>query len=245
MSEQTSKKSNKKILFICTGNTCRSPMAERLLKAKIKEKKWKGFSISSAGIAAKKGDVINPKSAYVLAENGIDASKFSSKLLKGSVLVDAFAVICMTEAQRDTLLDMRWQALRKADRIGEEEIPNNIYSFAELGGYEIPDPYGRELDCYRYVFSLLAAGMAGVIDKLRLEEFAEKPKPRATKRAEKQLNAYLPPSNGTSEGENASKKRGRPKKQTEGEGALPATPKKRGRPKKEKSSETDEQLKIL
>ena len=128
------KKAGKKIIFVCTGNTCRSPMAERLLSAIVKKNKWKGYVISSAGIAAKDGDSMNPKSALVLTENGLDADGFSSTLLKEEDLLDAFAVVCMAERQKDILLDMRWQALRKANKIGDEEIPNNVYSFAEIGG---------------------------------------------------------------------------------------------------------------
>ena len=222
------KKTGKKIIFVCTGNTCRSPMAERLLSDIVKKQKWKGYVISSAGIAAKDGDTINPKSAQVLAENGLDATTFSSTLLKEEELLDAFAVVCMAERQKDVLLDMRWQALKKAGRIGEEEIPNNIYSFAEIGGYEVIDPYGRDLECYRYVFGLLAAGMPNLIERLRLAELADKPKPRAPRKQKTETNADTPPANG----ENAPKKRGRPRKNPETVSTTPTEPKKRGRPKK-------------
>lgn len=168
---------SKIILFVCTGNTCRSPMAETLLKATLKKRKLRGFLVKSAGISAKKGDTMNCKSAEVLAENGLARDKFTSKKLTGKMLVDAFAVISMTEAQRDYLLDMRWNALKKADKI-DGEVENNVYSFAELTGYEVLDPYGKDLDCYRYVYGLLEAGTAALIQNLRLEEYALPPAPR-------------------------------------------------------------------
>ena len=236
------KKTGKKIIFVCTGNTCRSPMAERLLSAIVKKNKWKGYVISSAGIAAKDGDSMNPKSAQVLTENGLDADGFSSTLLKEEDLLDAFAVVCMAERQKDILLDMRWQALRKANKIGDEEIPNNVYSFAEIGGYEVLDPYGRDLECYRYVFGLLTAGMQNVIEKLRLAEFADKPKPRAPRTPKTEMNSTLPPANA----EITPKKRGRPRKNPEAV-ATSTEPKKRGRPKKkteENPSSADIQLHI-
>ena len=62
----------KKIIFVCTGNTCRSPMAEYLLKKALKERKLKGFKVVSAGIHAKKGDAMNPKSAQILTDHGIN-----------------------------------------------------------------------------------------------------------------------------------------------------------------------------
>ena len=222
------KKTGKKIIFVCTGNTCRSPMAEKLLASIIKAQKWKGYVVVSAGIAAKDGDTINPKSAQVLTENGLECEGFSSTLLKEEDLLDAFAVICMTERQKDVLLDMRWQALRKANKIGEEEIPNNIYSFMEIGGYDVLDPYGRDLECYRYVFGLLTAGMKNLVEYLRLAEFADKPKPRAPRTPKTEVNSTMPPTNG----ENAPKKRGRPRKNPETVDAVVTEPKKRGRPKK-------------
>ncbi len=183
----------KKILFVCTGNTCRSPMAEMLLKKRLTVLDLKGFSVSSAGIKVKKGDTINPKSAQVLSENGVNAEGFKSKALTEKLVREAFAIVCMTEAQRDYLMDFRWHALKKA---GEEAAENNVYSFYDVAGYEVVDPYGRDIECYRYVYSLLSAGVAAMVDKLSLRENAYVPK---TKR--KQLDG-------------TPKKRGRPRKNT-------------------------------
>lgn len=208
----------KKIVFVCTGNTCRSPIAQLLLESKLQAAGMKGFEVRSAGIAAKRGDTINPKSAQTLAENGIGSEGFLSTKLTDKLLIDAFAVVCMTEKQRDFLMDMRWNALKKAGKTAEGEIENNVYSFAELTGYEILDPYGKDIECYRYVYGLLAAGMPCLIEKLGLQavETATAKKPR--KKSEKS-------------GDGGKKTRGRPKKTpTEKEAA--DTPKKRGRPKK-------------
>lgn len=155
----------KKIVFICTGNTCRSPMAEYLLKKVLKKEKLRGFKVCSAGVGAKKGDLMNPKTAQVLQENGVAIGKFASAPVNDKLLKEAFAFVCMTERHTDYLMDMRWSVLRKS---GEEEIENNVYSFAQLAGYEIPDPYGKDLDAYRYVYRLLEGGMCAIIEKLHL-----------------------------------------------------------------------------
>ncbi len=166
----------KKIVFVCTGNTCRSPMAEILLKDRLEKLGLKGFTVTSAGTKAKRGDRINPKSAQVLEENGLAVKEFASAKLTDKLAREAFAIVCMTAQQRDYLLDFRWNALRK---VGEEGVENNVYTFEELTGYEILDPYGRDIECYRYVFGLLAGGMGALIEKLQLPANAYVPKTRA------------------------------------------------------------------
>ncbi len=154
-------------------------MAEKLLDKALKEQKLGGFTITSAGTKAKRGDTINPKSQAVLEEGGIFVQEFKSKKITPTMLRDAFAIVCMTESHRDYLMDMRWSVLRKA---GVEEIENNVYSFAELTGTDVLDPYGKDMDCYRYVYALLATGMPKVIDGLRLREYANQPKKRGRKK---------------------------------------------------------------
>lgn len=153
----------RQVIFVCTGNTCRSPMAEAIFRSEIKRLKIQGVGVLSAGIeAAKKGN-INPCSASVLSENGLSLENFNSRLLEKEMLQTAYALICMTDSQRDLLMELRWKLLREA---GFAEIENNVYSFSELAGYEIPDPFGRDIDCYRLTYRKLAEGMSFVIQKL-------------------------------------------------------------------------------
>ncbi len=157
------KTTKKLIVFVCTGNTCRSPMAEAVFKAFALEQGLTKLKIRSAGVRAKKGDVLNPKSQTALLEAGLELPDFKPAKLTNAMLKQSLAVVCMTDSQRDLVMEMRWQALKDEDG---DEIENNVYSFSELVGYEVLDPYGRELDCYRYVYKLIDSAKETILDKL-------------------------------------------------------------------------------
>lgn len=165
----------KRIVFVCTGNTCRSPMAEAVFSSEVRRRQLLGVQGYSAGISAR-GDGqenINLKSASVLAENGFTVQNFHARKLDSDTLKSAFAFVCMTDAQRDYLMELRWNTLRK-DGIDVEE--NNVYSFSEICGYEIPDPYGKDMDEYRTTFSLINQAMPPLFEKFFTEKVEEKPK---------------------------------------------------------------------
>lgn len=170
-----------KVVFVCTGNTCRSPMAEYIFRKRAAESGLDKLKVCSAGVRAKRGDGMNEKSARVLAEQGFDVLEFKARKVDKRLLKDSLAIVCMTDAQRDTLMELRWNALRES---GEEEIENNVYSFSDITGYQVLDPYGRDIDCYRYVYALLSDGMAAVLDAVLPEEnrAAYRKKPRAARK---------------------------------------------------------------
>ena len=178
------KTQKKLIVFVCTGNTCRSPMAEAVFKALATEHGLVKLKIRSAGLRTKKGDTLNEKSAIVLQENGLTLPDFKSAKLTDAMIKQSLAVVCMTENQKDLVMELRWNALKKA---GEDtgDIQNNVYSFAELTGYEIIDPYGRNLDCYRYVYQLIESGKNAVLDKILPRETWKKFQETVKKTGEK------------------------------------------------------------
>lgn len=116
------------ILFICTGNTCRSPMAEGYLSSKH----LKGVYADSCGFCSADNPV-SEYSALAMAEAGINISSHKSKQITSEILKWADKIICMTEEHKAILSSVYGEA----DKI------------SVLGGFGISDPYGGDIAVYR------------------------------------------------------------------------------------------------
>lgn len=139
-----------RILFVCSGNTCRSPMAEGLFK-KISEERQLDAECKSAGIMTYSGLPASENSVTAMEEIGIDISKHRSADIRSLNPYDFDLFVPMTLSHAQALM-----------QLGVEK--SEIYLFNS----DISDPYGGSLDVYR-------ATRDEISDNLqKLAEFIEK-----------------------------------------------------------------------
>ena len=145
------------IIFVCTGNTCRSPMAEFLFKDYLKQKKRSGdFNVTSAGLEAGKGDTMTPQAAEALTTLGV---KFNpdrkARVFTVQMSLDGDLIIGMTDEHA-----MRCDS-------------DNAISYVDLIGHRIPDPYGYPTPAYLECAAAMKSGFDKILE-LADEKLAEK-----------------------------------------------------------------------
>ena len=128
----------KKILFVCTGNTCRSPMAEGIFNKLATEKSWKA-SAKSAGLFVTEGTV-STNSLEVCRENDIDISSHIPTSITAELINEADVVLTMTDSH-------------KAAFGGMDKVFTVSEYFADGG--DVTDPYGGNVEIYRQTFGQL------------------------------------------------------------------------------------------
>lgn len=152
------------VLFVCTGNICRSPTAERLAVLYARDRQFRNFTVTSAGTRAEFARPIHKNSAEVLKDLGADASGFGSRQLSARIAQDADLILTMTRAHRDAVLELAPRQLSKtftlveASKLTSEFEAQDISELAamrpRLRGRtlaDVPDPIGRSADYFREV----------------------------------------------------------------------------------------------
>lgn len=148
---------DKTILFVCTGNTCRSPMAELLFRHRLGPDG--GWTALSAGVAALPGCEASPEAKEVLAEMKVDASEHRSSPVSREWVDRATLIAAMTEGHRAELLAQYPDAADKVRLLTEFGTGGRVENIA--------DPIGQSVGVYRYTRDQIDRAIADLILYIR------------------------------------------------------------------------------
>lgn len=137
----------KSVLFICSGNTCRSPMAEALLAARLPE-----LNVSSAGLSTVPGLPASIGAIDAMDAYGLNLDYHRSRQVSSYLLADADLVLCMGQSHKQVIV----QAL--------PELADKVFTLGEYAGDEqdIADPFGGDAEEY----AACAAQIDALVEKV-------------------------------------------------------------------------------
>lgn len=136
-----------RILFVCVGNICRSPIAEAVAREAFRERS-KPVTVASAGLAAVRNSGAHPISVELMRERGIDLSGHVARQLTEDLLRSFELVLTMEQ----------WQ-VREVERLSLS-ARGKVFRLGHWGGFDIPDPNGRSREMFVEVARLIDRGLA-------------------------------------------------------------------------------------
>jgi protein-tyrosine-phosphatase len=151
------------IITICTGNVCRSPMAEKLLQHALAAEgpPLSELEVVSAGVAAGLGDPASGNSVAALKKVKLDLSQHRSQPVTSELLDRAFAVFGMTDSHL-AVLEQYYP-----------ELPERVHLFREFMNdgedEQIPDPYGQDFDAYSACLNSMIEAIPSLVSYLKKE----------------------------------------------------------------------------
>jgi protein-tyrosine-phosphatase len=145
------------LLFVCTGNTCRSPMAAAIAAGGVQARGWTHVDIRSAGTSAAAGTGATQQAIDVAAEHGLDLRSHEAQPLTAELVEWADLILAMGPAH--------WNEAVSLGGAGRTAI---VTDFIEGAGKGMPvaDPFGGDHDSYRATFAQLRLASDALLDRI-------------------------------------------------------------------------------
>ena len=150
------------MVMVCTGNTCRSPMAETLMRELLRKKMGRedAVRVLSAGVAASTGGSASPQSIEVMGERKLDLTGHASQPLGEEIMNVADLVLTMTRSHRAAIL-AAWP-----------DMHDRVFTLRHDGG-DISDPIGMTVDAYRQCADQMEGELVKWLERLDDDFFPE------------------------------------------------------------------------